>query len=66
MQSNSHPLDESHYQEIMRGLAAVTDGLNQVQKAKLAGIDLSAVEQELRAAQEKLTQIRNVYFPGRG
>jgi hypothetical protein len=65
MQSTSHPLDESHYQEIMRGLAAVADGLSQVQKARLAGIDLSAVEQELRDAQQKLTQVKNVYFPGR-
>jgi len=65
MQSNSHPLTEAHYNEIQNALAEAQNGLNQVAKAKLAGIDLPDLEQEIKEHQAKLIRIKNVYFPGR-
>ncbi len=65
MPDTDNPLNEEHYQQIIRGLEQADKGLRQIARAKSAGIDLSAMEKEFRDTQAKLTALRQVYFPGR-
>lgn len=65
MSNGDHPLTESHLQEIQRGLDNIKLAQRQIQLAKMAGIDVSAAEAQALEAQAKLTQIKQVYFPGR-
>jgi hypothetical protein len=65
MAPQSNPLTEAHFQEIQRGLAAVTEAENQIKLAALAGIDLKEIAADVADAKDKLTRIKGVYFPGR-
>lgn len=60
-----HPLNEQHYQEIVKALDTIKSGLSQVALAKQAELDVGNSETELIAARDKLLKIKNVYFPGR-
>lgn len=59
------PLNEEHFQQIVIGIQAADRGLEEIAQAKRAGIDTGDAEQRLRADRERLTTIKQVYFPGR-
>lgn len=65
MNDTDNPLSETHYQEIQRGLEAAQRGLANIARAKMAGIDMSAAEQQIKDSQARLLAIKQVYFPGR-
>jgi hypothetical protein len=65
MAENDHPLTEQHLQEINGGLDKIRSAQRQIQLAKMAGIDVSSLEAQAADAQEKLTKLKQVYFPGR-
>lgn len=62
---DANPLSEEHLQDLNRGIAQAEEGLRQVALAKRAGFDMTQQEADLRATQDKLRQIKQVYFPNR-
>jgi hypothetical protein len=60
-----HPLTEQHFDQIKQGLDEVARAENQIRLARLAGINMDAVEAELKSHRERLLALKQVYFPGR-
>jgi len=65
MAENEHPLTEEHLTRINEGIEKADSALRQVTLAKMAGIEMGAIEQEAKDARDKLLRIKQVYFPGR-
>jgi len=61
--SPSFPLDQTHLQELSRGLLAAEEGLRQIALAKQAGIDVAQQERDLLASRDKILAIKQTYFP---
>ncbi|HKV95867.1 MAG TPA: hypothetical protein VJR90_00030 [Gammaproteobacteria bacterium] len=57
-------LNAQHLDQIKAGIAAANEGLRQVQKAKMAGLDMGAQEAQLQKNLDTLLQLKQVYFPG--
>ncbi len=56
-------LSQQDLANINDGLQAVKNGLYQADMAKRAGIDVAQETIELNDLQQKLTQLKQVYFP---
>ncbi len=56
-------LSQQDLANINDGLQAVKNGLYQADMAKRAGIDVAQETTELNDLQQKLTQLKQVYFP---
>ena len=65
MNEDDNPLGEHHYQQIVTGLATAERALRNIARAKLAGIDMSVQEAQIKDTQARLLQVKSVYFPGR-
>ena len=65
MANPSTILGEEHLASINDALAKAKTAESEIKLAKLAGIDVSAQEAELKASLDKLHSIKQVYFPGR-
>jgi hypothetical protein len=65
MADNIHPLTEEHLASINQALEAADRANAQIKLAKMAGIDVSAQESQLKTSVDSLTRIKQVYFPGR-
>jgi len=63
--SPSYPLTDIHLAELNRGLALVDDGLEQLRKAKQAGINVDVQEKALTDNRDKMLAIKQTYFPNR-
>lgn len=51
--------------KITGALKAISEVKTDINKAKLAGIDVSEVEKRLVATEASLMSIKRVYFPGK-
>jgi len=60
-----NPLSEDDLVKINNGLIYAREGLRQIDLAKMAGLDVTAQEQQLRDYESKLLSPKQVYFPGR-
>lgn len=60
-----NPLDDSHLAEINDALAVLVETRKAIDKAKRAGIDMTSQEIAAKDAEDKLRQIKQVYFPNR-
>ncbi len=56
-------LSQQDLANINDGLQAVKNGLYQADMAKRAGLDVEKETTELNDLQQKLTQLKQVYFP---
>lgn len=65
MTTPNGPLTEEHLASINEALKQATEGERQIKLAKMAGIDVSSQETELKSAVDQLHRIKQVYFPGR-
>lgn len=59
------PLTEEHLTQINQGLKQVADAKKQIALAERAGIDVAQLKAANNQAEEKLLQLKQVYFPGR-
>jgi len=59
------PLTEQDYERIRDAMADIAEAQRQLDLAKRAGIDVSALEAQLTEQAGKLRALRQVYFPGR-
>lgn len=57
------PLDQSHLDQINRGLAAIDSAQKQINLATAAGIDVTQQANQLNNARQQLMQLKQVYFP---
>lgn len=57
--------NEAHYQKIVEGIKHAHDAINQADRAIRAGIDLSAVKKRAEESLDKLSRLRQEYYPGR-
>lgn len=62
--TSSKILTEQHLQQIKNAQDIITTLKNEIDLAKRAGVDVTAMEVMMNEAQAKLQQFRNVYFPG--
>lgn len=60
-----NPLPESRLPEINQAIQNAENALAGIAKARLAGLDMTAEENQLNDALKRLRLIKNVYFPGR-
>lgn len=60
----SSPLTPDHLAQIKNALDAAKQAQYQIELAKRAGIDVASLEQTNNENIAKLTQIKQVYFPG--
>lgn len=60
-----NPLSEDDLRTINERLAQSRGVEGLIQKARLAGIDVTRLEQQNREAQERLRRIKQAFFPGR-
>jgi len=58
-------LTDDHLQRINDNLAGLDKAREHMRLAKLAGLDVSAMEEAEKDARDKLLRIKQVYFPGR-
>lgn len=58
------PLNDTHLEQLRKGLAAIEVAETQLLLAKQAGIDVSTLEKEIAENKVKLRAIKNTYFPG--
>lgn len=58
------PLTIAHLEQIRNALDICRNGKAQIELAKRAGIDVTELEKTLTDAENKLRQIKQVYFPG--
>lgn len=59
------PLKDDDFVMIREGLDNLSRAEQEIAKAERAGIDVSDRKGQVKELRNKLTQIRNVYFPGR-
>lgn len=59
------PLHEDDFVQIKEGLDNLASAEQEIAKAKRAGIEVGDRETQVKELRAKLTQVRNVYFPGR-
>lgn len=57
------PLTKDDKAKIDSALKAIADTKKDIEKAKLAGIDVSSQEAALKSTEAQLQSIRRVYFP---
>lgn len=60
---NPNPLQQEHLDKINNALAAAEAGMQAIELAKRAGIDVSAQEKQLQDSITRLKSIKQVYFP---
>ncbi len=58
------PLGPTHLVDINKSLADIKAAKEQAELATRAGIDVTAEIKSLDDSEQKLTQIKQVYFPG--
>lgn len=61
----SAPLTESDLDDINRSLQRLDDASVIMDRARQAGIDVTAFEQRQRDARDKLLKLKQAFFPGR-
>ncbi len=52
-------------ERVNKALLSIVDVKKELNKAKLAGIDVAAQEAQLLASEQSLLAIKRVYFPGK-
>ena len=60
----AHPLVKEDLYNINEALKAIKGSRVIIQRAKVAGIDVSAQEDQLTAAESRLSAIKAGFFPG--
>jgi hypothetical protein len=65
MATPSTILTEEHYQNLKNSLDQAANIQREIDLAKAAGLDVSAMQAQLTTALGQIRQFKNVYFPGR-
>jgi hypothetical protein len=63
--SASHPLTEDHLTLLKDGFSRLDQAERMIQKAHLAGIDVTEQKKGVTELRKQLRQIGNTYFPGK-
>lgn len=58
------PLGVEHLSQIRNALDVIQNAKGQLELAKRAGIDVADQEDQIKQAETRLLQIKQVYFPG--
>ncbi len=65
MAEDSSPLSEGDFTELTANLAKLDQAEREMERASRAGIDMSGQKVQMRELREKLTKVKQSYFPGR-
>ena len=60
----ANPLTKDDKSKISQALVAIEEAKKDINKAKLANVDVSAQEDRLKEIETRLLGIKRVYFPG--
>ncbi len=60
----AHPLVKEDLDNINTALKAIKESRQVIERAKVAGLDVSAQEDQLNAAEARLGAIKQGFFPG--
>ena len=60
----ANPLTKEDKAKITQALTAIDEVKKEINKAKLANIDVSAQEDRLKEIETRLLGVKRVYFPG--
>ena len=60
----AHPLVKEDLDNINAALKAIKESRTIIERAKVAGLDVSAQEDQLSSAETRLTAIKAGFFPG--